>query len=169
LPDFTQSFGPGIGVTVAVGARIAGREPAESDVEPLTWEMYRRAREQDTLTYLISRGRLERVAREIVTAFQPYDAVITPGLARRPVAIGEIHGRGPDPWGHYRRSGAFTPFTAIVNVTGLPAIMLPLYQGEDGLPTGVQLIGRPAREDALLALAAQLEEALPWASRLPPL
>jgi amidase len=169
LPDFTQSFGPGIGVTVAVGARIAGREPAQSDVEPLTWEMYRRAREQDTLTYLISRGRLERVAREIVTAFQPYDAVITPGLARRPVAIGEIHGRGPDPWGHYRRSGAFTPFTAIVNVTGLPAIMLPLYQGEDGLPTGVQLIGRPAREDALLALAAQLEEALPWASRLPPL
>ena len=80
---------------------------------------------------------------------------------------GEIHGRGPDPWGHYRRSGAFTPYTAIVNVMGLPAIMLPLYQGEDGLPTGVHLIGAAEREDLLLALSAQLEQAVPWADRIP--
>ena len=82
---------------------------------------------------------------------------------------GEIHGRGPDPWGHYRRSGAFTPYTAIVNVMGLPAIMLPLYHGDDGLPTGVQLIGPPEREELLLALGAQLERALPWAQRTPDL
>ena len=97
-----------------------------------------------------------------MTLLHPYDAVITPSLAQRPLRIGELHGRGPDPWAHYRRSGYFTPFTAVVNITGLPAISLPLYQGEDGLPTGVQLIGRPAREDVLLALSAQLEAALPW-------
>ena len=94
--------------------------------------------------------------------------MVTPTLAPRPVRIGEIHGRGPEPWDHYQRSGQFTPYTAIVNVTGLPAISLPLYHGDDGLPTGVQLIGRPAGEDALLALCAQLERALPWSSRRPP-
>jgi amidase len=54
-------------------------------------------------------------------------------------------------------------------VTGLPAISLPLYQGDDGLPTGVQLIGPPAREEVLLSLAGQLEAALPWAGRAPSL
>ena len=69
----------------------------------------------------------------------------------------------------YRRSAGFTPFTAIVNVTGQPAIALPLYHGDDGLPTAVQLIGSPAREEVLLALATQLERALPWAERVPAL
>ncbi len=99
----------------------------------------------------------------------PFHAVITPALGQRPVPIGEIHGLGPDPWASYQRSGAFTPFTAILNVTGQPAISLPLYHGEDGLPTAVQLIGPPAREDLLLGLAAQLESALPWADRGPQL
>jgi amidase len=169
LKDFTRAFGPAIAFTVFIGGRIVGREPTEDDVEPLTWMMYERAREQDTLTYLSSHGRLEGVARSIVAFLAPFDAVVTPALARRPLPTGEVHGRGPDPWDHYQRSGLFTPYTAIVNVTGLPAVSLPLYHGEDGLPTGVQLIGRPAREDALLALAATLEEALPWAERRPAL
>jgi amidase len=83
------------------------------------------------------------------------------------VPIGEIHGRGPDAWEHYRRSGHFTPYTAIFNVTGLPAIALPLYQTEDGLPLAVQLAARPLREDLLLSLSGQLERALPWVQRRP--
>jgi len=169
LPDFTRAFGPGIAMGVLAGARLTGREPLEEDVEPLTWAMYERARSQDTLTYLVAQNRLENVARRIVAFLEPYDAVVTPALAQRPVPTGAIHGRGPDPWGNYRRSGAFTPYTAIVNVTGLPAIALPLYQGEDGLPSSVQVIGCPAGEGELLALAAQLEEALPWAARRPPI
>jgi amidase len=166
LPDFTRAFGPAVSMTTVIGGRIAGREPTESDVEPLTWELYERARAQDTLTHLGAQGRLEGVARTIVRGLSPYDAVLTPALARRPLPIGAVHGRGPDPWGNYRRSGRFTPYTAIVNVTGLPAISLPLYHGEDGLPTAIQLIGRPVGEPALLSLAAQLEQALPWAGRL---
>jgi hypothetical protein len=81
----------------------------------------------------------------------------------------EIDGLGPDPMVKFRRSGYFTPFTAILNVTGQPAIALPLYQGDDGLPLAVQVIGPPAREDVLLRLAMQLEEALPWAERRPAL
>jgi amidase len=168
LPDFTRAFGPQISMTTLIGGQLAGREPTESDVEPLTWLMWERARAQDTLTLLSSQGKLESVARSLVAFFAPYDAVLTPALGRRPVAIGEIHGRGPDPWGNYQRSGQFTPYTAIVNVTGQPAISLPLYHGDDGLPTAVQLIGPPAREEVLLGLAHQLEQALPWAQRRPP-
>jgi amidase len=168
LPDFTRAFGPAVSMTTLTGATLAGRELTEEDVEPLTWAMYGRACTQDTLSYLSAMNRLERVGRTIVAAFAMYDAVLTPALAKRPVKLGEIHGRGPDPWGNYRRSGDFTPYTAIVNVTGLPAIVMPLYHGDDGLPAAVQLIGRPAREDGLLALAAQLETALPWADRVAP-
>jgi amidase len=169
LPDFTRAFGPGIAMGTFVGGRIAGREPAEDDVEPLTWAMYERARAQDTLTYLSAHNRLERHARQIVAHLAAYDLVLTPALARPPLLTGEVHGRGPDPMGNYRRSGAFTPYTAIVNVTGLPAVALPLYETDDRLPLAVQLIGRPAREDVLLATAAQVETALPWAARRPPI
>jgi len=168
LPDFTRAFGPLISLTTLIGGRLAGREPAEADVEPLTWEMWERTRAQNALTLLSAQSRLEAVARSLIEFATGFDAMLTPALGRRPAATGEIHGRGPDPWGNYRRSGHFTPYTAIVNVTGQPAISLPLYQGPDGLPTAVQLIGPPAREDVLLALACQLEEALPWAQRRPP-
>ena len=169
LPDFTRAFAPLISLTTWVGGQIAGREPTADDVEPLTWALWERTRSQDTIAYLSAQGRLESVARTLVTSFAPYDAVLTPALGDRPVAIGEIDGLGADPMIKYRRSAGFTPFTAIVNVTGQPAIALPLYQGEDGLPTAVQLIGPPAREEVLLGLATQLEQALPWAGRLPAL
>jgi amidase len=169
LPDFTRAFGPEISYTTWLGGQIAGREPAETDVEPLTWALWERTRSQDTIAYLTARTRLESAARSIVTSLEPYDVVVTPALGGRPVPIGEIDGLGADPMVKYRRSATFTPFTAIVNVTGQPAISLPLYFGDDGLPTAVQLIGPPAREEVLLAVATQLERALPWADRVPPL
>jgi len=73
----------------------------------------------------------------------------------------------PEPMSTFTRSGLFTPFTPVVNATGQPGISVPLFEGEDGLPLGVQLIGRPAGEGQLLALAAQLEAARPWAERRP--
>lgn len=169
LHDFTRAFGPLVSQVTWIGGRLAGREPTEDDVEPLTWLMWEHARSQDTLTYLAAQSRLQSFARSLVAFMLEWDAVLTPALARRPVPIGEIHGRGPDPWGNYQRSAYFTPFTAVFNVTGQPAISLPLYHGADGLPTAVQLIGRPAREDLLLSLARQIEEAAPWADRRPDL
>jgi amidase len=169
LPDFSRAFGPGIAFTVFIGGKLAGRDPTRDDVEPLTWEMWERALKQDTIKYLAAQGRLESVARSVISFLEPYDAVITPALGQRQLRIGEVHGRGPDHWDHFQRSGLFTPYTAIVNVTGQPAVSVPLYHGDDGLPTGVQLIGRPAGEAGLLALASQLERALPWAGRRPAL
>jgi amidase len=96
-----------------------------------------------------------------------YDVVLTPTLAERPVRIGEIDACSDDPWEDFRRSSEFTPYTAIFNVTGQPAISLPLFHGEDGLPVAIQLAGRPADEATLLALGSQLEAARPWADRRP--
>ncbi len=169
LPDFTREFGPQVSITTLVGGRLAGREPTEEDVEPLTWALYRHARELDGLTILSSHMRLEAAARSLVASTAGFDVLLTPALAQRPVAIGEIHGLGPDPWTKFQRSGYFTPFAAIANITGQPAISVPLYHGDDGLPTAVQLIGPPAGEEVLLALAAQLEHALPWSDREPQL
>jgi amidase len=168
LQDFTRVFGPQVSMQTLAGGILRGREPTAADVEPLTWQMWARARGQDTITYLAAVSRMESVARSIVDVLSPYDALLTPALARRPVAIGEIHGMGDEPMDFYRRSGAFTPYTTIVNITGLPAVSLPLYQGDDGLPLAVQLVGPPAREEVLLALSNQLEQARPWADRLPP-
>ena len=67
------------------------------------------------------------------------------------------------------RNTEFTPFTAIANLTGLPAMSLPLHWSEAGLPIGVQAIGPPAGDSVLLSLAAQLEVARPWADRRPPI
>jgi amidase len=167
LADFTRTFGPLVSMELLVGGLRRGREATEADVEALTWAMWTKARSQGTLTYLAAQSRLESAARSIVTFLLPYDALLTPALARRPVPIGEIHGLGPRPWDQYHRSAPFTPYTAIINVTGLPAIVVPLYQGDDGLPLAVQLVGPPAREELLLALATQLEEANPWAARRP--
>jgi amidase len=94
--------------------------------------------------------------------------IVAPALAEAPVLLETVHWRTDDPLGLFARSGAFTPFTAVANVTGQPAVSLPLYE-HDGLPVGAQLFGRPAQEGALLAVAAQLEAALPWAARRPAL
>ena len=167
LQDFTRTFGPRVSMETLVGGLLRGREATEADVEPLTWAMWTRARSQGTLTYLAAQSRLEAVARSIVAFLSPYDALLTPALAQRPVPIGALNGLGPDPWAGYHRSGQFTPYTAIINVTGLPAIVVPLYHGDDGLPLAVQLVGPPAREEVVLALATQLEQADPWAARRP--
>jgi amidase len=167
LAEFTRAFGPLISFVTWIGGQLAGREPTIEDVEPLTWAMWEHSRELDSVTYLAAQNRLEGVSRAVVAFLSPYDVVLTPGLAQLPVQIGEIHGCGSDPWDHYQRSGLFTPYTAMFNVTGQPAVALPLYQSDDGLPVAVQLAARPAREEVLISLAAQLEEALPWVERRP--
>ena len=155
---------------VAAGERVLGRPPEADDIEPLTWALYEKGRALDTLSYRRSFAKLQRVAREVVVAALAYDVLLTPALAERPVHIGVITGDlRPDPLEALSRSNRFTPYTALWNVTGQPAISLPLSHGQDGLPLGVQLVGPPAGEDLLLTLAGQLEQAVPWGERLSPM
>jgi amidase len=164
---FSASFGPAIGVSIAFAGMIAGREPAEEDMEPLSWAIWQLSKGIDSVQAMLAGLQLQGFARAIIAATAPYDAILTPALAEAPVRIGEIDACSADPMADFARSGRFTPYTAIANVTGQPAISLPLYTRDDGLPLGVQLIGRPAQEGPLLALAAQLEAARPWADRRP--
>ncbi len=78
----------------------------------------------------------------------PYDALLTPALAERPLPLGTLDTGAPDPMATFTRSGLFTPFTPVFNASGQPGISLPLYEGEDGLPLAVQLVGRPGRRGA---------------------
>jgi len=163
---FTTMWAVAIGMTAVFASQVSGREPTEDSMEPLSWELYRRGRDTGAYEYAQAMVAMQSYARTMVNHLSPYDAFLTPALGERPVRIGEI-----DPEAGmeaFARAGRFTPFTAVVNVSGQPAISLPLYQGDDGLPTAVHLIGRPAGEWPLLALSAQLERARPWADRRPP-
>ena len=95
--------------------------------------------------------------------------LLTPALGERPVPIGEIHGSGEDPMADLKRSARFTPFTSLWNVTGQPAISIPLGFGDDGLPTAAQLVAKPLGEDTLLQVAAQMEAAVGRPQQIPQL
>jgi amidase len=169
LRVFTMVFGTPISAGVFFGAMVTGREPSAELVEPLSWTIWEGIGKRTALDFFLARTQLSATSRGIVALWDTYDVVMTPALAERPLRIGEVDTCSSDPWEDFRRSGAFTPYTAIFNVTGQPAISLPLYHGDDGLPAGIQLAGRPADEATLLSLAAQLEAAQPWAGRRPAL
>jgi amidase len=166
---FNAAFGPGIASSIVIAGAIAGREPRREDMEALSWLMWERSNQLPAPQYLAAMGQVQAFARGIIAATAQYDAMLTPALAQRPVRIGELDANGEDPEETFRAGGRFTPFAALANITGQPAISLPLFHGEDGLPAGVHFVGRPADEATLLALGAQLEAALPWADRRPQL
>jgi len=91
-----------------------------------------------------------------------------PVLAEPPLPLGSFDGPDDDPIFGLRRAAAYAPFTAIANVTGQPAMSVPLHWTDDGLPIGAHFVGRFGDEATLLRLAAQLEQARPWAERRPP-
>ena len=160
-------FGTAISTAAFYGGLVTGREPSAELMEPLSWTIWEEIGQRTALEYLLARTQLSAFSRGVVALWDTYDVVVTPALAQRPVRIGEIDACSDDPWAAFRRATLFTPFAAIFNTTGQPAISLPLFHGEDGLPTGVQIAGRPADEATLLSLAAQLEAARPWADRRP--
>jgi amidase len=170
LETFTASFGPAVCAQMKLAGLIAGREPTAADMEPLSWAIWNVCKSIDSTTALLAEMQLHGVGRALVTFIAQYDAFLTPALAEAPLTLGTLDPLDEtDPLGAFQRSGLFTPFTAPFNITGQPAISLPLYQRDDGLPLGVQIVGQPAGEGALLGLAAQLEQAHPWAERRPTL
>jgi amidase len=112
-------------------------------------------------------GELRRIAARTLAELEPYDAVLTPTLAAPPLPVGALR-NDEDPAADFEAQKRFTPWTSMWNVTGSPAISLPLHQTPEGLPVGVMLATSPGREDLLLGLAAQVEEAAPWVDRKPP-
>ena len=156
-----------VALSIASSGVIAGREPEEADLEPMSWAIFQMIREMGALEARGAVVRLQAFTRQLIAFLEGWDALLTPALAERPLALGTLDPAAPEPLSTFSRSGLFTPFTPVFNATGQPAISLPLFEGRDGLPLAVQLVGRPAREDVLLALARELEETTPWAARRP--
>ena len=141
------------------------RDP--SVLSPLNQAFLRGAAETPSSAYAAAVSRLQMRARKIVSFWSGYDLLLTPTLAMPPVPVG-WESEPDDPWEQFERAVQFTPFTAAFNVTGQPAVSLPLHWTDEGLPIGVQLVGPPLGDALLFRVAAQLEAARPWANRLPP-
>jgi amidase len=170
LPVFSVLWAANVAASVRHAEIVTGTKAGPESVEPLTWHLHQQALGYTSADYVVAEATLQGVARHVITElWSRHDVVLTPALAKRPVRIGEIDTQGENPAYEFKKSGQFTPYTALWNITGQPAMSVPLFHGDDGLPLAVQLVGPPAREDVLLSLAAQLEAARPWAERRPEL
>jgi amidase len=153
---------------VLTGLSTVGLDEAQrAQLRPLTRWLGELGEAVNGPTFGLALGELRRIAARALAAVSPYDAVLTPTLAAPPLLVGELRD-DDDPAGDFAAQTRFTPWTSMWNVTGSPAVSLPLHWTDDDLPVGVMLAGRPAGEEALLSLAAQVEAAAPWHDRRPP-
>lgn len=148
-------------------AILTGRKPTPDQFEELTWALAEQGRAVTGSTYLIAVGVLQIIARQIARFFVDYDVWITPTLAEPPLPLGSFNSQPGDPLYGLQRATAFVPFTPLANVTGQPAMSVPLFWNAAGLPVGTHFVGRFGDEATLFRLAAQLEAARPWANRQP--
>ncbi|GMV06592.1 MAG: amidase [Gemmatimonadota bacterium] len=179
-----------LGADLAFAAGLVGRPARRGDVEPATWALRLLADAITAQEYATALRTLEGVGRTVGPFFQAYDVLLTPTLASPPPPVGSLR---PPPGqerllrllGSFgsgkvvRAAGlleeaakdafAFIPWTPVFNVTGNPAMSVPLHWNGEGLPVGVHLVGRFGAEDVLFRLAGQLERARPWMDRRPPL
>ncbi|MEE8558446.1 MAG: amidase family protein, partial [Myxococcota bacterium] len=140
----------------------------EGDVEPMTWAMAEMARGLPAPQVASSLAGSHTFTRRLAAWWEEgFDLLLTPTLAQPPARLGEFDAKPDDPlWGMKRCQG-YVGFTGQFNLSGQPAISLPLFWNREGLPIGVQLVAAFGREDLLIRVAAQLEEARPWDGRRP--
>jgi amidase len=148
----------------------ASELPAEGEqlelLEPLTRWLVEQGRQLPARELVNALGKLTAFEKSIIRQFRSYDAVLTPAMAQTPRPLGWYS--SDDSELNFAQQVQYTPFTSFANVTGLPAITLPIYQTDGGIPMGVQLVGKPGGEATLLSIGAQLERRIGWQWRHPP-
>ena len=173
VEDIAPPYGPELlsafTVLWSVSAASAPVPPErEHLLRPLTRWLRERGRATSAVDFTRATATLQAATRRGLQATAAYDVLLLPTLAQPPALVGAFTD-GAEPAEEFARMTRWTPFTAVFNTTGQPAVSLPLAQSPDGLPIGVMLVGRPADEATLLSLSAQLEAARPWAGRHPAL
>jgi amidase len=141
-------------------------EAVTPGLRPLTRWLRERGAKLSATAAMNTLGSLRTVARAELERTSKFDVVLTPTLAQPPAKVGGLRDDA-DPAQDFENQKRFTPYTAFYNLTGQPAMSVPLHWTGEGLPIGIQLVGRPGDEVTLLALAAQLEAAAPWGHRRP--
>ncbi len=164
---FTTLWTAGCAATIDGIARSSGKSVGADDVEPFTWALYEMGRRVSASGYQLAIAELQALSRNIARFFTEYDVWLTPVLAEPPPVLGSFDAPPDDPLAAFRRAWAFAPITGICNFTGQPAMSAPLYWNAEGLPIGSHFAGRFGDEATLFRLAAQLEQARPWACRQP--
>ncbi len=137
----------------------------EDELLPLTRYLRARGLKVTAAELFFAEAYLQASTRAALTVLNNYDAFLTPTLASPPVPVGYFD--EVDPAENFERQKRFTPYTALYNISGQPAVNLPLYWNGDGLPIGVMLAGRIGDEATLISLSAQVEAARPWRDRHP--
>jgi amidase len=169
VPTFMVRWASGQAAALAQLSMALGRELGPDDVEPLTWALAEMGRNVSGGDYLVAVAQHQLLTRMIAGLHDRFDLLLTPTVGEVPPPIGTFDDSGPDPLDAIRRAGLTASFTALANVTGQPAISVPLAWSEEGLPIGIHLVGPYGGEDVLIRVASQLEEAHPWADRMPPI
>lgn len=164
-PAFTAVWQAGA-AQIRLGSGGRADPDAAGEVEPLTAWLRERGRDLTAVDLADALAELSRFERRVISGFSGFDAVLTPTLALLPRPVGWYD--AIDAERNFSQQVEYSPFTSFVNVAGLPAITLPIGMSEDGLPIGVQLIGRPGGEGVLLSIGRQLERRLRWQDRHPP-
>ena len=178
LPGLTPEIGSAIG-TVFVAAtawiveywtRRLGRAPTDDDLEPLTRAYWEQGRQVSAARYLLSIEDCQAFARTVAEFLSDFDVWLTPTLSTPPARIGEITSTADEPLRALEVGGKTVAYAGVVaNITGNPAMSVPLSWNPDGLPIGLHFLGRFGCEATLFRLAGQLEAARPWAGRTPPM
>jgi amidase len=178
LPGLDATVGAAIGTVfeaatawiVAYWTRHRGREPEADELEPLTrayWEAGKRVSAAD---YLLAIEDLQRFARTVALFLTGVDAWLTPTMSAPPALLGEITSTPADPQRAAENGGRTVAYPLVVaNITGNPAMSVPLHWNADNLPIGIHVLGRHGDEATLFRLAGQLEAVRPWAARKPPI
>ena len=148
-------------------AHRVGRTPTEDLLEPYTWALYQVGQQRLASEYILGVHDLQRLSRDVARFLLDFDIWLTPTLAEPPPPLGSFDPTPGNPLQGLTRSAIFMPFTPICNITGQPAMSVPLYWNADGLPVGAHFAARFGDEATLFRLAAQLEQARPWADRRP--
>ena len=143
---------------------LSGRPADEEHLEDTTLACYREGKQVKAETLLRAQIIANQICRNIGRFFQEYDILLTPAMAQPPLPLGVINANDPslDARAWSSRIFEFAPCTPLFNMTGQPAVSLPLQRSAADLPLGVQFVGRYGAETTLLQLARQLEQAAPW-------
>jgi amidase len=166
LPHFNAIIAADTEAMMQAFEMLLGRPVGEDEIEPRN-AAYRRAGQQlGAAAYLQSRAWLGIWARRMAAWWTEFDLLLTPTVGAPPPELGWFTAAGPEEEG--ARVASFIPYTAQFNLTGQPAVSLPLHWTPGGLPVGVQLVAAYGREDVLVRVASQLEQAAPWSGRHPP-
>ena len=166
---YTTVVNSNVARTVADRAEQLGRSPGPDDLEAGIRERVEHGNRTDAVAYLRALATIHGVGREVSAHFDTYHLWLTPTTASPPPPLGTFDTDSEDTDRFRSLIGRFSPFCSVANMTGQPAMSVPLHQTSSGVPIGVHFLGRYGDEATLLMLAAQLEEARPWFDRRPAL